>query len=435
MSSLSFSNLDPKQKWLCQGSHQLQELGDLLQHSQAIGCYFQENNIKTCAINCTDLSEFVTVFLACVYHDVDIELPSNTTQDILNTLSADVFVGTFANNHNQLLKRDTAVLDTTLDAHNINVSLFTSGSTGKAKKITRQLSQLVSEVNTLEQQWGESLTHDAMFTSTVSQQHIYGLLFTVLWPLLSGRKSWYQMVAFEEIFEQLSNQHKSLVLVTSPAFLKRLDDNLNLPNQKFKVFSSGGLLTDEQQALSERQLNNSISQIYGSSETGGIAFRSLNQKWCFLSGVSHQCKEGTLWVKSAHCFSNDWINTQDQVLIDESDQTFELLGRADRIVKLEEKRVSLTQVEVVINGLNFVSEVKVLVWQNHRQSIAAVIQLNEQGQHLLAESGEKSLKAAIKKQLVGLVDTIALPRYIRFVKDMPMDAQGKTPVSLLKELF
>lgn len=439
MSQLSFANLKPDQIWLLQNDH-FETLYPILARAQLLGQYFKQHGIKTCALNAPDLSSFVTVFLACVYHGVDVELPSNTTEDILNSLSATHYLGDFEHNNNAILNEiDQLLIPQTkahLTVHDITVSMFTSGSTGQAKKISRQLQQLVSEVNTLEQQWGARIPQDALFTRTVSHQHIYGLLFTVLWPLLSGRRSYHPMIAYEEMLQQLSSKNSHMALVTSPAFLKRLDGQFQYPRHSMSCFSSGGLLTDQQQQLSERHLNQAINQIYGSSETGGIAYRSLNTQWRFFDPVEHRCKNNTLWVKSPHCFQPEWINTQDLIKFNsESTDSFELLGRADRIVKIEEKRISLTQVETAIVALESVSEAKVLVWENHRQSIAAVILLNTKGKEKLETDGDKLFKTKIKQQLKGVIDDMALPRYIRFVNQMPTDALGKSPIRLLEALF
>src|SRR5262249_57841827 len=64
--------------------------------------------------------------------------------------------------------------------------LFTSGSTGAPQAIPKKLFQLFREVATLEAQFGQLLGGSEII-ATVSHQHIYGLLFNVLWPLTAGR--------------------------------------------------------------------------------------------------------------------------------------------------------------------------------------------------------------------------------------------------------
>ncbi|MGA9521555.1 MAG: 4-coumarate--CoA ligase, partial [Myxococcaceae bacterium] len=64
--------------------------------------------------------------------------------------------------------------------------VYTSGSSGAPSAIPKRLSQLFSEVVTLESLWGGKLG-DGRVIATVSHQHIYGLLVRVLWPLAAGR--------------------------------------------------------------------------------------------------------------------------------------------------------------------------------------------------------------------------------------------------------
>ena len=63
-----------------------------------------------------------------------------------------------------------------LDPEFVGLVLYTSGRTGVAQAITKKLGQLAREVATLERQFGQ-IAATAEILSTVSHQHIYGLLF------------------------------------------------------------------------------------------------------------------------------------------------------------------------------------------------------------------------------------------------------------------
>ena len=73
-----------------------------------------------------------------------------------------------------------------LDGEFTGLVLFTSGTTGTPQTIAKKLAQMSREVATLEIQFGQ-LLGSAAIVATVSHQHIYGLLFRVLWPLVAGR--------------------------------------------------------------------------------------------------------------------------------------------------------------------------------------------------------------------------------------------------------
>jgi hypothetical protein len=63
--------------------------------------------------------------------------------------------------------------------------VYTSGSTGAPTPIRKRFAAH-SELDALETEFGARVG-DAVVLSTVSHQHIYGLLFRVLWPLAAGR--------------------------------------------------------------------------------------------------------------------------------------------------------------------------------------------------------------------------------------------------------
>ena len=130
-----------------------------------------------------------------------------------------------------------------LDLDQCRLLLCTSGSSGEPKLIDKRLRQLANEVETLEACWGADLG-DACMIASVAAQHIYGLLFRVLWPLCAGRPFLRRAQPFSEDIQRASRQHASFCWVASPALLKRMSDNLDWPALRGvrRVFSSGGPL-------------------------------------------------------------------------------------------------------------------------------------------------------------------------------------------------
>ena len=73
-----------------------------------------------------------------------------------------------------------------LDERACELCVFTSGSTGQPSAIGKRLDQLAREVEALQDAFGAQM-EGVQVHGTVSHQHIYGLLFRVLWPLAAGR--------------------------------------------------------------------------------------------------------------------------------------------------------------------------------------------------------------------------------------------------------
>src|SRR5262249_29216679 len=74
-----------------------------------------------------------------------------------------------------------------LDPDQPLAELSTSGTTGPGKAVPKTLGHLDREVAVHETLFGETVGADARMFATVSHQHLYGLLFRLLWPLASGR--------------------------------------------------------------------------------------------------------------------------------------------------------------------------------------------------------------------------------------------------------
>ncbi|MEG9022434.1 acyl-CoA synthetase, partial [Acinetobacter baumannii] len=101
-------------------------------------------------------------------------------------------------------------------------------------------------------------------------------------------------------------------------------------------------------------------------------------------------------------------------------QIFKLLGRTDRIVKLEEKRLSLDAIEQSIQALDVVKQCHVLVFEHEqRQMLGCIVVLTEQAREQLQQQGKSAFVSHLKQQLKDGLETIAIPRQWRFLSQLP----------------
>ena len=119
----------------------------------------------------------------------------------------------------------------------------------------------------------------------------------------------------------------------------------------------------------------------------------------------------------------------------EADGRFELLGRLDRIVKLEEKRISLPMLEAALAEHPFVSDTKLGVITENRAYLAALVALSEAGLHALRNGGRRALTETLRKHLAKHCEALALPRRWRLVTRLPVNSQGKLPQAQLDSLL
>ena len=352
------------------------------------------------------------------------------------------FAGTWPAERAPLVAPDNGTPDAEfrdLDADFIGVIVFTSGTTGDQAAIPKQLAQLAAEVETLDRTFG-AIVGDAHMVSTVSHQHIYGLLFKILWPLASERTFLSDTITFPgDVAAALGV--RSSALVSSPAFLKRLPHATPWAAARpglLAVFSSGGPLPAAAAQLSEALLGKTPIEVLGSSETGGIATRQqvggADAAWTPFTGAHVRVEAGCLWVQSPNLPDREWFATADMATL-HPDGTFALAGRADRIAKIEGKRVSLTAIERTLLTSPLVADARAFALTLGREQVAAVVVPSVAGRAVLDRDGKVAASRQLRALLADGTERVALPRRWRFVDALPVTPQGKTTQAALAALF
>ncbi|SFI10801.1 Acyl-coenzyme A synthetase/AMP-(fatty) acid ligase [Collimonas sp. OK307] len=316
--------------------------------------------------------------------------------------------------------------------------IYTSGSTGEPQAVPKFLSQLATEVASLEQLFGARIGN-ADVVSTVSHQHIYGLLFKILWPLTNGRAIHAQQIAYLEELQPQPDD-KPVILISSPAHLRRLPATFTRDQVASigVIFSSGGPLEAEVAVAAGALLGSIPVEVFGSSETGGVAWRQrvagADDSWQVMPAITWRVgvNDDVLEICSPHLPNSDWYALADQVqLIDP--QRFRLKGRVDRIVKVEEKRISLDGLERQLKTMTQVADARVLLIgqpesqhkSQQRQRIAAFVVLSAAGLQVLATQGKLALNRMLRNGMAHAVEAVALPRSWRYLDAMPVNTQGK----------
>lgn len=328
-----------------------------------------------------------------------------------------------------------------LDSEKIIIKLFTSGSSDKPKLIVKTLSQLEAEIRELERVWGGSLS-DCTFCATVIHQHIYGLLFSVLWPLYRNSVFQAQLMTTPEELERLYGKHRRIALISSPAFMRRLNSAAmaeSFTSGRFTVFSSGGLLdkhvADDMSAL----FGSYPIEVLGSTETGGVAYRTQEdgmEAWCPFDAVETKLdKDHQLLIRSPYISSRSFTPMGDTAEFLSGEKRFLLKGRIDKIAKIEEKRVSLTEIEARLNQHPLVEKALSTLTGNKRQMIGVAMVLNSKGRKAFEDSEKREINNFFRNYLLGYFEPVVVPRKWRYIDSIPLNPQGKVVASELKALF
>lgn len=324
------------------------------------------------------------------------------------------------------------VLLAPLNLETTRLVIFTSGSTGHPKPIEKRLIQFQLETAVLEKRWGEQLDK-AEALSTVSHQHIYGLLFRVFWPLSAGRC--FHSHIFFNPETLINNSRHAAYWIASPAHLKRLDqqspwDGIAGLNA---IFSSGGALQQSAAQQIKACSGQAVIEIFGSSETGGIAWRQQDEAWRLFEDMDLQSIDGR-WRLHSPFLKDESVQLDDQITM-QADGKFILHGRLDRIVKLEEKRLSLTAMEQRLLESPWVMDAyTIMISRLNRDVVAAVVALNQDGLQMLETQGRKALIQHLRATLSQWFDNVVLPRKWVFSNTIPLTAQGKIDKPLLMQL-
>lgn len=396
----------------------------------------QARGVRRLALHLEDAVDLAVALLGAWRAGVSVLLPADLQAQTRQRWAADVDLWLTDQDPPlqplQAVPLEPAELD--LDA--CQLSLCTSGSSGEPKRIEKNLRQLANEVSALEQLWGTDLG-PAWIIGSVATQHIYGLLFRVLWPLCAGRPFVRRQLPFPEDLQRASRECPAFAWVASPALLKRMGDNLDWPalSPVRRVFSSGGALPAEAASGLQQRLQQWPTEILGSSETGGIAWRQGPELWQPFAEVHlSQDSDGALLIASPYLPPGHVEHTADAARI-AADGRFELLGRLDRIVKLEEKRISLPMLEQALEQHDWVAEARLGVIEDNRAYLGALLVLSESGLHALRNQGRRHLTQALRQHLAGHCEALALPRRWRLLRQMPLNNQGKLPQAEVQALL
>jgi len=334
-----------------------------------------------------------------------------------------------------------------LDREALALDLFSSGSTGDEKRISKRVRHLADEVDQLEEIWGP-LVGRAIVISTASQHHLYGLLFGILWPLAAGRPICAQQLLRPSELVERARAVRECVLVSVPAHLRRLVQHRNIGGLEGRcraIFSSGGPLAQTTAHAIAAATSLTPIEALGSTETGGIAWRtqqapSAQSPWHPFPKVeiSRDPETGAARVRSPFVSVGDpdfGFATADQIE-PLTDGRFVLHGRSDRIVKVGEKRLDLSAMESDLRTHDLVADAALLLVDRAGESrVAAVLVLTPAGERLLRAEGRRAVTLQLAGHLGRSWDPVLVPRLWRTVPALPESERGKPSIASLRALF
>jgi 4-coumarate--CoA ligase (photoactive yellow protein activation family) len=314
-----------------------------------------------------------------------------------------------------------------IDGARVIATVYTSGSTGAHQACPKTAAQLLGEAATLARCF--AVTRERRVVATVPPHHLYGLLFSVLMPLAAGASFVRETPLHAETVAATARRHAADLLVSVPIHLRSLTvlDAGELP-AFVGVFSSGAALPTET-AAALGGLGLAVTEIYGASETGGIAWRrhvpgAIEATWAPLPGVVVEADaSGRLLLRSPFLPPEAAVPFACEDVIETlEDGRFRLLGRRDGVLKIGGKRVALAEVEQRLLAQPWLADAAVAasaVEGPRGQEIVAAVVAREEG----ADAAE--LVARVRRGLLQWFDPVVVPRKIKVVPRLPREANGK----------
>lgn len=314
----------------------------------------------------------------------------------------------------------------TNDPARVLITVYTSGSTGEHRRCPKTAHQLLGEAGLLVDTFAGLERCNVL--SMVPAHHIYGLLFGVLVPLVSGGS--FRRRTARGVWEVMECAERGAnVLVSVPALLGAFRSAQPSQAAFNYVFSSGAPLQQRVGAALEETLGWQITEVLGSSETGGIAHRlrgaaDLGPYQPFRGITVRESEDGRMRLASpltgeAQFLSEDLIRLH-------ADGTFDHLGRADGIIKIGSTRIAIAEVEQHLVSIKGIRDAAVLSCDTHRNrgtELWAVVETDRRD--------ERAIRAALGKWL----NPVVIPRRFRFVDKVPRTDRGKTRRQDLLRLF
>jgi acyl-coenzyme A synthetase/AMP-(fatty) acid ligase len=301
------------------------------------------------------------------------------------------------------------------------LKIFTGGSTGAPQVWVKTRENIFSESFLHASRFG--VTEQDCIMATVPAYHIYGLLFSVVLPLVSSATVVDEIPSFPNEIAQLAKENEITILASVPAHYRVLRE-VKLHSSLRLAFSSAGMLDEADNKAFCHKNERGVVEVYGSTETGGIATRNRalgEEGFTPFPTIDWKIIEGRLAVRSAYISPDLPINEEGYFVASDRVEArgvheFALKGRADTVTKVGGKRVDLEEIRLLIKKESGVTDCVVMALPEsggRENQIGVLIQ------------GDKVDTEIIRKNLVDSLEPYALPRRAKTVERIPVKNNGK----------
>jgi len=322
---------------------------------------------------------------------------------------------------------DFRSLDEIFDFYNIKkedleIEIFTSGTSGRPKKVTQNLGNVVRAVKT------NSSLKNNVWGFAYNPTHFAGLqvFFQAFFnknTLVYIFNSDYRMVY--DIFQKYSITHLSC----TPTFMKMLIPNIHDSLENVLSLTFGGEKFDSKilEKIQYKFPNATIKNVYASTEAGSLLrtdgeFFVIPEKYKFFIKIENNellINKKLLGTSNTFVFEGDWYRTGDLLEFVDGEK-FRFLNRKSEMINIGGYKVNPSDVEDVIRKVEGVKDA--IVFGRENSIMGNIIVAN-----IIKEVDQENLqlKERIKKHTASQLQEFKIPRIINFVDSFELTRTGK----------
>lgn len=355
----------------------------------------------------------------------------NSSSKEQNTI--DIIKAYKSNKKTILFDNTNKILSKKLDELNLDIfknkdfsmMFFTSGTTGNPLGALKTKENLEEEIKVFTQLIKQYDIKQVIVT--VPFIHIYGTLLGLLFPLFNNidiiLKEHFLPNNLLEVIEENS------LIVTTPLYIKSLNkitQNKDLKSSLF-ISSTAPLNSDDTKEFLNK-FNTNIIQLFGSTETSGIAYKKDTQVlWTPLDKVNISVNsKNELKIKSPFVsnilFENNFINTKAEIqtfdYVEIEKNRFKLIGRSSKIFKIAGKRYSTIQIENILEEIYEIQKALVFVENNDNKLRDEILNITLESKK---EFSSKEIKNILKEKISNLKFSLKL----NYVDKIAINSIGK----------
>ena len=263
--------------------------------------------------------------------------------------------------------------------------------------------------------------------SLVPAFHILGYIYGLSTPAAGRGTTVFSRGASPQGWVDHVRSERPRLVVGVPSHYRLMAQLLDSPLPEAIYLCSGGPLAPATAGAFERRAGWPVLQVYGSTETGGIAVRRGAGPMEPFPGLLWKSREsdGRLVIRSAwQDRPSDWHCTDDVVAVEEG--TFRLLGRADSVVKIGGRRFSTGEIVQTALSSPGVAQAHALPYDRFGEHAIALF--------IVASNGAPLSAADVRAHLGSRLAPFKVPRTIHVLPELPTRGIGKVDEAALRAL-